>query len=74
MWEERQHLEDVCIFLKEEIHNITINEELTQLEMDVRHGEEYPICGTYFLSFCYIRWCAFYSRCLLQDCLSKSVM
>jgi len=39
--EARQKLEEVCILLEEDLHNITLQEDATQFEMVVRNEENY---------------------------------
>lgn len=38
-------LEEVCIFLEEDLHNVTLQEEVAKLEMIVRKGEDYIARG-----------------------------
>lgn len=36
----RQRMDEVHIFLEEDIHNVTLQEEATKLEMTMRRGED----------------------------------
>jgi hypothetical protein len=41
MQEARLHLEEVCIFLPKDIHNVVLQEDVAKLEMVVHKGKEY---------------------------------
>jgi len=45
LWVARQKLEEVCIFLEEDIQNVALQEEAAKLEMVVRKGEDYIARG-----------------------------
>jgi hypothetical protein len=44
-WMARQKLEQVHIFLEEDIHNVALQEEVAKLEMVVTKGEHYIVWG-----------------------------
>jgi hypothetical protein len=43
--EARGRLEEVHIFLEEDIHNVTLQEKAMKVEMDVCRGEDYIVRG-----------------------------
>ena len=45
LWDTRQNMKDVRIFLEEDIHNITLQEDTAKLELTIRRGEEYIARG-----------------------------
>ena len=54
LWVDRKRLEEVCIFIKEDIHNVTLQKKAMELKMAARRGEEYIASGARVCS--HIQW------------------
>jgi hypothetical protein len=54
LWATQLMIDEICIFVEEDLHNVTLQEEVVKLDMVVPKGENYISSGAQVFS--HIQW------------------